>query len=152
MFGMRLALQEGMTQAEVPGMIIAVPVWNGRIAPVFDVARQVSLVETEGGRRIGERNEVLPEGDPGARILRLVELHVDWLICGAISRPVQEMAAAQGIRVVPFMAGEPREVTEAWLSGALAPESFAMPGCGGRRRRCRGGHACRKSTQTNTKE
>ncbi|MEW6326694.1 MAG: NifB/NifX family molybdenum-iron cluster-binding protein [Thermodesulfobacteriota bacterium] len=121
-------------------MKTAFAVWNHRIAPVFDVTRQIHLVEAESGRIVSEAEESLPD-DPGTgRGLRLAELGVDTLVCGAISRPMQAMVTAYGIRVIPFLAGDLREVIQAWLSGVLEKEVFAMPGCcrEGRRRRFQG--------------
>jgi predicted Fe-Mo cluster-binding NifX family protein len=112
-------------------MKAAFAVWNHRIAPVFDVARQVHVVMTEGGRIVGEGEEALPNDGGEGKGLRLAELGVDTLVCGAISRTTQAMVAAYGIRTIPFVAGDLREVIRAWLSGALEKEVFAMPGCGG---------------------
>jgi predicted Fe-Mo cluster-binding NifX family protein len=107
----------------------AFAVWNHRIAPVFDVARQIHLVVVESGRIVSESEESLP-GDGGAgKGLRLAELGVDTLVCGAISRSLQVMVAAYGIRMIPFVAGDLREIINAWLAGALEREVFAMPGC-----------------------
>jgi hypothetical protein len=40
--------------------------------------------------------------------------------------------AAYGIRLIPFVAGDLREVIRAWLGGKLECDAFAMPGCCGR--------------------
>ena len=115
-------------------MKAAFAVWNNRIAPVLDVARVVHLVEAESRRILIETDESLP-GDPDPeKALRLTELGVDVLVCGAISRPMLAAIAAHGIQVIPFVAGDLREVIQAWLSGALEKEVFAMPGCRGRGR------------------
>jgi predicted Fe-Mo cluster-binding NifX family protein len=103
--------------------------WDDRIAPVFDNARQIHLIETRAGRMIGEARETLPEGLPVQKALRLMELGVGILVCGAISRPALGLIAAYGIQVIPFVAGDLRKVTEAWLHGRLESETFAMPGC-----------------------
>ena len=117
-------------------MKTAFSVWNNRIAPVFDVTRQVRLVEVADGRIVHEDNESLPENLPAGKAIRLTELGVGTLVCGAISRPLQEMVAAYGIRVVPFVAGDLCEVIQAWISGGLDGDTFVMPGCfgGGRHR------------------
>ncbi|MDO9585929.1 MAG: NifB/NifX family molybdenum-iron cluster-binding protein [Syntrophales bacterium] len=120
-------------------MKVAFATWNNRIAPVFDVARQVRLVEIADGRIVHEDNESLPENLPAGKAIRLAELGIGRLVCGAISRPLHEMVAAYGIRVIPFVAGDLREVIQAWISGGLDSDTFAMPGCFGRgRRRFRG--------------
>jgi len=109
--------------------------WDNRIAPVFDIARQIHVVESESGRIVAETEEVLSQDLPVQKVLRLAELGVGTLVCGAISRPLHEMVSAYGIRVTPFVAGALREVIQAWLKGGLAGDSFAMPGCCGRGRR-----------------
>ena len=116
-------------------MKAAFSAWNNRIAPVFDVARQVLLVEAESGRIVKETRESLGDDMPAQRALRLAGFGVDTLICGAISRPMQVMVASYGIRVIPFVAGDLHEVIRAWLCGGLKDTLFAMPGCYGRGRR-----------------
>jgi predicted Fe-Mo cluster-binding NifX family protein len=110
-------------------MKTAFAAWNNRIAPVFDVARHIHIVESESGQIVGEAREELTDDVPARKALHLAELDIGTLVCGAISRPLQAMVAAYGIRVVPFVAGDLREVIDAWLSGRLEKDVFAMPGC-----------------------
>ena len=115
--------------------------WNNRIAPVFDVTRRVRVVESQAGKPVGAAQEVQLDGLPLTRALRLTELGVGTLICGAISRPLRDLVASQGIRVIPFVAGELDEVVQAWLSGDINGDAFSMPGCCRRgRNRFRGMH------------
>jgi predicted Fe-Mo cluster-binding NifX family protein len=110
-------------------MKAAFAVWNNRIAPVFDVAREVRLVEAESGRIIRERDEKLLADSGPEKGRRLIELGVDTLVCGAISRLMLSQIAAYDIRVVSFVAGDIGEVMRAWLSGDFIKEAFTMPGC-----------------------
>jgi predicted Fe-Mo cluster-binding NifX family protein len=113
--------------------------WENRIAPVFDVARPVHLLEAEAGRILGEWQEILPDGSPVQKALCLAELGVDTLVCGAITKPLHAMIAAYGIEVIPFVAGDLQEVIQAHLKGSSLGKVFAMPGCcGGGRRRIHG--------------
>jgi predicted Fe-Mo cluster-binding NifX family protein len=112
--------------------------WDNRIAPVFDVARQIHIVEVESGKVIAEAEEFLPSDLPVQTALRLAELGIGILICGAISRTLHEMIAANGIGVIPFVTGDVREVIRGWLAGELGRGAFAMPGCCGRFRRMEG--------------
>jgi predicted Fe-Mo cluster-binding NifX family protein len=112
--------------------------WNNRIAPVFDVARQVFLVESDAGLIIRETEEAMPPGDLGVKARHLAELGVNTLVCGAISLPLQGLVATYSITVVPFVAGDLREVIQACLEGRIHDEIFAMPGCCRQTRR-RGG-------------
>jgi predicted Fe-Mo cluster-binding NifX family protein len=108
--------------------------WDDRISPVFDIARRIRVVEADSGRIVAETGEVLADDLPAQKALRLVELGVDTLVCGAISRSFQERIAAYGIQVIPFVAGDLSEVIQAWLGGNLERNTFAMPGCCGRGR------------------
>ncbi|NLV42021.1 MAG: hypothetical protein GXY15_12450 [Candidatus Hydrogenedentes bacterium] len=116
-------------------MKTAFAIWEDRIAPVFDTARQLRLVESDGTTVTGESLESLPPDDPHRIAGRLTELGVGILVCGAISRPLHQLIASQGIEVVPFVTGETGAVVRAWLGNTLDGERFAMPGCCGRGRR-----------------
>lgn len=120
-------------------MRIALTVWNGRIAPVFDVAGTVRLVERSGDSVTGDRLVSFQHGGGMiSRVTALVEYGIDVLVCGAVSRPVHRMLAGSGIKVHSFVAGEADEVLEALLTGNLEEKPFAMPGCG----MGRSGHGC----------
>ncbi|MBN1866800.1 NifB/NifX family molybdenum-iron cluster-binding protein [Candidatus Sumerlaeota bacterium] len=125
-------------------MKTAFATWDNRIAPLFDVARRIHVVEAESKQIVSEQSESLPGNLPIERALRLVDLGVGTLVCGAISRPFHEMLAAYDIRVVPFVAGDLCEVVEAWLRGNLTGDTFAMPGCCGRGRRAQGTRGSRE--------
>jgi len=103
--------------------------WDNRIAPVFDIARQIHVVETESGRIIAETEDFFANDMPARKVFRIVELGVSTLVCGAISRPLHAMVMASGIRVISFVAGDLRKVIKAWLDGNLESGKFAMPGC-----------------------
>jgi predicted Fe-Mo cluster-binding NifX family protein len=123
--------------------------WAHRIAPVFDTARQVHVIETKSGQIIDEKTEILAEDMEVQKVLRLVALDIDTLVCGAISRPLHGLVAAYGIRVVPFVAGDLSEVIQAWLRNNLMQDAFVMPGCRGRRRqRSRGMHQTYQEVKT----
>jgi predicted Fe-Mo cluster-binding NifX family protein len=120
-------------------MKVALTVWNERISPVFDVSRQMTLLDIEEGLVKARSDVPLQSGDPTRKVEQLVSLKVKTLICGAISRPLSTMLAARGLHVIPFIAGGVEDVIRAYLSGFLASPAWAMPGCRGRRWRFRGG-------------
>jgi predicted Fe-Mo cluster-binding NifX family protein len=104
---------------------------DNRIAPVFDTARNVCVVEAVSRKIVSEREELLADNLPVQKAIHFVELGLDSLVCGAISRPVYDIIVAYGIQVVPFVAGDLRQVVVAWINGRLREKRFAMPGCGG---------------------
>jgi predicted Fe-Mo cluster-binding NifX family protein len=102
--------------------------WNNRMAPQFDAARHVHIVELRVGAIVAEHEEAFGTRAPVKKVHRLVEWGVDTLVCGAISRPIQALLAAQEIRVVPYVAGDLPQVIQAWIHGNLEAGGFAMPG------------------------
>jgi predicted Fe-Mo cluster-binding NifX family protein len=104
------------------------PVWNDRIAPLFDVARSLRLVELESGRIIRREDVMMPDVPAASKAVRLVEMGTQVLVCGAISDSLRSMIMAHGIRVIPFLAGGIAEIEQALLSDSLDLPRFAMPG------------------------
>ena len=128
-------------------MKLALAVWNGRISPVFDAAGHLLVLEVEKGQVVSRQEHGMGTDEPFQKTARLAELGVETLVCGAVSRPLAEMIAARGIRLIPFVAGGTEEVLAAFLAGALPSPDMAMPGCCGRRMRHGrggGGHGCRR--------
>ncbi len=117
-------------------MKLAITEWNDRIAPVFDVTGQAIILEVSDDGIVCEEKVALPDGCAHDKILFLRELGVERLICGAISRHAGMEAEIVGIKVYGFIAGDYREVIEAWRKGLLSRDRYAMPGCG-RQKRCR---------------
>jgi predicted Fe-Mo cluster-binding NifX family protein len=130
-----------MKTEAVTNMKVALATWNGRVSPVFDVARQVLMLDVENGCATARHAEPLPGTDPQAQAARMAALAPDTLICGAISQPMAALLEAKGVRVIPFTAGPVEEVLAAWLAGALPNPALSMPGCCGRMRRGHGGRA-----------
>ena len=64
-------------------MKLAIPVWQGRISPVFDVAGQLLLVELADGREVARQERMVDETAADERSRKLAELGVETLICAA---------------------------------------------------------------------
>lgn len=126
-------------------MRVALATWNGRISPVFDVARKVLLLDIDNGQVVGRHEEELPGTEPQAQAGRLEALAPQTLICGAISQPMADLLAAADILVMAFTAGDVEAVVVAWLAGTLPNPALSMPGCCGRRRGCHGGRYAGRS-------
>jgi len=132
-------------------MKVALATWNGRISPVFDVARQILMLDVEKGCVCARREEMLPGTEPLAQVSVLRALGPQVLICGAISRPMADLLAATKVRVLSFTAGGVEDVLAAWLAGNLPNPDLSMPGCCGRMRRCHGGNARRRGRRAGAK-
>jgi len=113
-------------------MKIAITTWNGRIAPVFDVAQRCLVIEDDSRTELA-----IPNGNAELKASFFREQNVAQVLCGAISCEYENTLVASGVEVISFIAGPVEQVLEAWRGGTLVQDQFAMPGCGCRRRRCR---------------
>ena len=69
-------------------MKIAIPIWQGRISPVFDVAGQLLLVDLANDHEIAREEHQMEETTVEERTRKLSEFGVEMLICAGISRDV----------------------------------------------------------------
>lgn len=126
-------------------MRVAVPEYQGRIAPVFDCCRRILTVVTtpQGAELYGNEDwSVVPRI---LRPFRLKEIAVELLLCGGISCWLEAQIQRYGIQVVPWIAGDVREALEALRNGTILHPQYAMPGRA-RRRHCRFGIGKRRET------
>jgi len=132
-------------------MKVALTTWEGRISPVFDTARTVVVADIENGRPVSQRDEAFAGDSAQGKITKLRALGVEVLVCGAVSRPLADLVSSCGIRLIPFVSGELREVLEAVIAGRMPDTAFSMPGCGcrrGRRFRARHGNCAENPRRT----
>ena len=128
-------------------MLIAVPNYQGRVSPVFDVAARLVLVRLKGEAELERKDIVLFEKQPDGIVRSLGELGIQVLICGAISQGLQVALEHAGIRVLAQICGGLDSVIAAYRRGTLGQPEFAMPGCCGRRWEAgRRGGRCRKDS------
>jgi predicted Fe-Mo cluster-binding NifX family protein len=118
-------------------MKTAFTVWNDRIAPLFDVAGEIHVVESEAGNIMAQSRVSLDDPMPALKIRRLADMGVQMLVCGAISRSAQSMVTAYGIELAAFVNGDLDTVIDAWLCDELFADVLRMPGCNSRFQRGR---------------
>jgi hypothetical protein len=109
-------------------MKTALSITANRLAPLFDVACHLLIVEWQDGQECSRREHHF-EGSALSRLAELKRLGVDQLVCGAISRPLQHAALAMGIEIFGFLTGEQDVVLGALMKGELHRGDMAMPGC-----------------------
>ena len=112
-------------------MKLAITVWNGRIAPLFDVAHHVLIGETEGfGNPVLQLTTIGMQAElPGQKVETLEAMGVQAVICGAISREYEEAVLQAGMELDAFVAGDVDDVLAAWQSGTMRQQGYSMPGC-----------------------
>ncbi len=117
---------------------IAVPNWNGRVSPVFDVASELLVQDVHSGSRC---RETLQGPLMFQKVEHLKDLKIDVVICGGISNPFREAIEGAGMEVIPWRSGPVERVLQAYAAGSVQDRRFAMPGRnGGKGPRYRGGH------------
>lgn len=115
-------------------MRVAIPEWQGRVAPVFDAASRLAVVDIEDGRETGREYRQLTRTDPVARAGECAASGVNVLICGAISAVLEGTLISSGVTVIGFVRGDIERVLGAYAKGELGSPAFFLPGCGRRRR------------------
>jgi predicted Fe-Mo cluster-binding NifX family protein len=117
-------------------MRIAIPIWEERVSPVLDSALNLMIVEVNDHKETSRFMYPLDEHDLSRRCLRIKELDVNTLICGAVSSPFQRMLQASGIDVIQEISGVVEDVLTAYLQGNLFCSKFMLPWC--KRKRLQG--------------
>jgi len=109
-------------------MKVVLTVWENRISPVADSARQLLVVEVEN-RIVRDRCTKCLEVETVFHLAgRLFDLGVGTFICGAISDFYASLLEGYGIRLIPFICGEAEEVLNAYLEDSLSNPRFWMTG------------------------
>jgi hypothetical protein len=110
-------------------MKMALTVWENRISPVADSARQLHVVDVEHRTILGWRTEFLDAESVFHRARRLADLEVKIFICGAISDFFASLVEGYGIWLIPFICGEADEVLDAYMEDFLRSPRLMMTGC-----------------------
>jgi predicted Fe-Mo cluster-binding NifX family protein len=108
-------------------MIVAIPTLEGRVSPLFDVARCGIVVDLDGEREVRRQTLALHSPDLTRRVAALTEQAVDVLICGAVSRPLEALLSAAGVRVISQTCGPVEDVLRGFIAGRLSDGAFLMP-------------------------
>jgi predicted Fe-Mo cluster-binding NifX family protein len=111
---------------------LALPVFQSRVAPVFDSAARVLLFEIEHGQELA-RSELNTKNLSGSeRVFALQRAGVTFLICAGISSIVHTMLESADIRVRSGIVGQVEEIISAYADNRLDDPRFLMPGHGGK--------------------
>ena len=105
------------------------PIWEGRISPVLDVAGRFLVIHLVKRREVSRREFLVAPTQPTSLINAIKELGIDVLVCGAVSQVIADGLAHAGVRVLPFICGDVEAVLQAFLLDALDQREFRMPGC-----------------------
>jgi predicted Fe-Mo cluster-binding NifX family protein len=109
-------------------MIIAIPVWENRVSPLFDSSAHLLVVEGDV-MKIDKKEIISVESlTLFQRIDLLKKLNIDILFCGGITKPILENIRNKNIKVIPFVCGDANLILDAALRGKDIKSQFSMPG------------------------
>jgi len=109
-------------------MKIAIPHWQGRVSPVFDVSDGLLVIDIKDGRQVRRESIILCRSDPFARAKEVADLGAEVLLCGAVSHVLERALMGAGVEVFSFICGDLEAVLDAFLRGQLDDDRFLMPG------------------------
>jgi len=108
-------------------MKIAIPCWNDRVSPIFDVARTIRVVDLDTDRDLVVADSIYPL-ERGRPTSTLDALGVDLLVCSAISPAVESAVWVLGVEVMSDICGSPDEIVQALAAGDAELSGFRSPG------------------------
>lgn len=109
-------------------IVVALPVYRHRVAPVLDFCHKVLLFRFNHDRD-ESATELLWKGlSRTKRLDALIQAGVDTLICGGISESLHAVLVSTGIDVIWGIAGPVDGVIEAFKMNRLNDSTFQMPG------------------------
>jgi predicted Fe-Mo cluster-binding NifX family protein len=123
----------GTPFAKTWSMRVAIPLWQGRVSPVFDESSRILLVDVSNKQEQRRQEESLISQNPFERAQLLPKLGVDLLICGMISQTQRAALASAGVRIIPHICGSMEDVIAAFLDGRIESGALLMPGCSRRK-------------------
>ena len=109
-------------------MKVAIAVWENHVSSVLDFSQRLVVVEFKGGGEASRAEIALLERSALAKLVKLRELGIDVLICGAVSRRLALASTASGIRLLPYVTGKVEDVLNAYRAGELGLPEFMLPG------------------------
>jgi predicted Fe-Mo cluster-binding NifX family protein len=97
-------------------MKIAIPLFDKRVSPRFDVAPKIGLYSIERWE-VADYKEILceDEWDGLDRILKLKELEVDTLICRGLPKHLKNILHNDGIKIIHWGTGSSGEALNRFL-------------------------------------
>ncbi len=108
------------------------PISQERISPLLDTATRLLLVTRLRGKEVARKEFVLSPQSPEELARSVAELHVDVLLCAALSQGLHRELERHGVRVQPHLCGDTEIVLRAFCRKRLNQPEFRMPGCWGR--------------------
>jgi len=99
--------------------IIAIPIFEDRISPRFDLATKLKLFKVERAKILNSEIIRLVPHNRLKRINMIIDLKPDIIICNGLSKIFEEEIEKNGIKLIPWTHGDVDEVLHKYLTGSL---------------------------------
>ena len=113
-------------------MKIAISEYENHVATAFDFANNVIVCTCEDGKTVKKEHLILDDQFIPSRSMKLKNVGIDILICGAISNPSAFMLQHQGIEVISGITGNVDVVIREFLRGNINSPQYWLPGFAGK--------------------
>lgn len=113
-------------------MKIAVSEYENNVATTFDFANEVIVFSCENDKVLKREHVLLNDQFIPLRGMKLKNLGIDTLICGAISNPSAFMLHHHGIEVISGITGNVETVLQEFLIGNINSPQYWLPGFTGK--------------------
>ena len=100
-------------------MRTAIALFGERVSPRFDCAEQFMIITTVDGKVVKKQTKKL-SWLPLQKVKKLIDLHVETVICGGVDKYSNEFMKHKGIKVLADVKGQAEEVLYTFLKGKLA--------------------------------
>ena len=101
---------------------VLIPLHDNDVAPRFDLATEVLIVEGTGAERLGEqRMVVLPRASADQLCQLIITEGVQTVICGGIEDDYYQYLVWKRIEVIDSIVGSSRAALKCFVDDALTP-------------------------------
>ena len=106
---------------------IIIPLFGDEVAPRFDLATEVCVIEQgPGGEVLEERSLVLPQASAEQLCHLIITEGIHAVICGGIEEEYYQFLTWKRVEVVDAVIGPWRRAAERYLEGILRPGDVVL--------------------------
>lgn len=104
-------------------MRVAISIWQNCISPVFDVSKELLLLDLKDKHAMEATVLKLENELPFMRAKKLADAGVDVLICGAISQPYAMAVEGYRIEIISYVFGPLEDILNSFINDQLTISS-----------------------------
>jgi len=104
---------------KVNQMKVAIPRFEGNVAPWFEHSATIAIFTIKGGRLVNRLELAVQSREEIDRIRLLCDQKVDTLICGGVQDVFEDLLRAKGIKVISWVSGSVDSLLESFIRGEL---------------------------------